>query len=63
MIADFLVDYEYLASCLDTNDVNDNFVLLKILQNFVEYGNARMIVDKKKTCLEPMRKLHEKLRK
>ena len=59
MVADYLVDYSYLAGELKKNSTESRFFMgLKMLCDTVEFDNARLIADEQLQCLGPLKELY-----
>lgn len=59
MVADYLVDYSYLAGELKKNSTESRFFMgLKMLCETVEFGNARLLADEQLQCLGPLEELY-----
>jgi len=55
MIADFLVDYQYLSDVLSHDSDGRGLALVKMLCSLVDNDNARFITDVTLDCLTPLR--------
>lgn len=64
MIADYLVDYNYLADRLGECSSDSRFFMgLKMLCDVVDFDNARFVADESLLCLGPIRELALRLNK
>lgn len=55
MIADFLVDYQYLSEVLSHDSDGRGLTLVRMLCSLVDNDNARLIADVGLDCLRPLR--------